>query len=277
MKAAELIKIFPAIKDRPVKISTRSQEHILTLATIDDQRTRSIPEAVAIKSVDGFQLWAGQIEKIEFITDGHKAETIESEPRKRGSLFQVDPEPFKIPVLSLLQPWASLVVKSYKRRETRGWATDHLGPLFIHASKEVKPADRQLFRDILDVKDNRELPAGAIIGIVVVTACMPTEKAERELAKQGCHRELVFGDYSEGRYAFTLDHAIEFDKPVPFTGSQLKIWDAVKQMKTPTDLLELQLQLGKHGWKAGEVYDKFLIRVRDAYDICRKDPTNLKA
>ncbi len=37
--------------------------------------------------------------------------------------------------LSLLQPWATLVVMGVKQIETRSWRTDYRGPLLIHASK----------------------------------------------------------------------------------------------------------------------------------------------
>ena len=37
--------------------------------------------------------------------------------------------------ISLLQPWASLVVMGAKTIETRGWGTKYRGPILIHASK----------------------------------------------------------------------------------------------------------------------------------------------
>ncbi len=37
--------------------------------------------------------------------------------------------------LSLLQPWATLVVIGVKQIETRSWSTAYRGPLLIHASK----------------------------------------------------------------------------------------------------------------------------------------------
>lgn len=39
-------------------------------------------------------------------------------------------------VLSLHQPWASLVACGYKRIETRSWSTRHRGPLAIHATRQ---------------------------------------------------------------------------------------------------------------------------------------------
>lgn len=38
-------------------------------------------------------------------------------------------------VLTLWQPWASLVASGTKRIETRSWQTPHRGPVIIHAAK----------------------------------------------------------------------------------------------------------------------------------------------
>ena len=40
-------------------------------------------------------------------------------------------------VLSMHQPWASLLVYGLKRIEGRGWPTDHTGRLWIHATSTV--------------------------------------------------------------------------------------------------------------------------------------------
>ena len=45
-------------------------------------------------------------------------------------------------VLSLLQPWATLVVLGAKKYEVRGWQTAYRGPLLIHASAK-KPSQRE--------------------------------------------------------------------------------------------------------------------------------------
>lgn len=37
-------------------------------------------------------------------------------------------------VLSIKQPWASMIVRGAKRFEVRSWKTDYRGPLLIHAS-----------------------------------------------------------------------------------------------------------------------------------------------
>jgi len=44
----------------------------------------------------------------------------------------------EVRVLSLLQPWASLLVFGEKQVETRSWKTDYRGPVAIHASQNEK-------------------------------------------------------------------------------------------------------------------------------------------
>jgi hypothetical protein len=45
--------------------------------------------------------------------------------------------PRAIPVLTLHQPWASLIALGVKTIETRSWSTKYRGPLAIHAGKKV--------------------------------------------------------------------------------------------------------------------------------------------
>ncbi|EAR92830.2 zinc finger, C2HC5-type family protein (macronuclear) [Tetrahymena thermophila SB210] len=48
--------------------------------------------------------------------------------------------------LSMLQPWASLLVEGFKRFEGRFWTTDYKGPLYIHAG--ATPPTQQLIDEI---------------------------------------------------------------------------------------------------------------------------------
>jgi hypothetical protein len=141
-------------------------------------------------------------------------------------------------VISLLQPWASLVVIGAKKVETRSWNAKHRGTLLIHASaKEFKPV-----RGMEDLMANMEwcgffekvqhMPYGAIIGQVELTHTDSTEQiSEREVYHYGSSykwqitkQEKAFGDYSPGRYGWLLSNAIEFIQPIPAKGS-LSIWE----------------------------------------------------
>lgn len=47
-----------------------------------------------------------------------------------------------IPILSIKQPWAWLIMNEYKDIENRSWQTKYRGPLYIHAGKKF---DKTLF------------------------------------------------------------------------------------------------------------------------------------
>ncbi len=135
--------------------------------------------------------------------------------------------------ISLLQPWATLVVIGSKKYETRSWNTQYRGPLLIHASAK-QPNNYQAFTYKKDpffskfITDVNDLPYGAIIGKVeLIRTCHTGEllhpnmfEKEKEITDQ----EKAFGDYTPGRYAWELANPIEFEKPIPYKGS-LSIWE----------------------------------------------------
>lgn len=125
--------------------------------------------------------------------------------------------------LSLLQPWATLVVRGVKRYETRSWRTSYRGPLVIQASsrfpEELRAlCERQPFRRLLREAGSAswfDLPLGALLGTVDVRDCLPVEQLA---AIDGAQRSL--GDYREGRWAWLLDDAQPFPEPIPWRGKR---------------------------------------------------------
>lgn len=134
--------------------------------------------------------------------------------------------------LSLWQPWASLWCSPIKRHETRGWPTNCRGWLLVHAAKkivkDIEPNTR--LRGILDDEFGghwaMDLPTGAIIGMVNVTNCRPTDcifdkelDGESDWTKERAD-DYECGDFTSGRYAFEKDKFAVFDRPIPFRGMQ---------------------------------------------------------
>src|SRR6516162_5122896 len=84
-------------------------------------------------------------------------------------------------VLSVQQPWASLIVHGLKRCETRGWATLYRGALAIHAARRFRTAQRRLcvqppIAQLLaaaGISAPAVLPVGCIVGVVTVVDCVP--------------------------------------------------------------------------------------------------------
>ena len=128
--------------------------------------------------------------------------------------------------LSLLQPWASLVVMGVKTIETRRWQTSHRGPMLIHAGQRKAGGLIAAEPPILKyIPHFNQLPFGAIIGQVTLTDIMLVENlhlSETEIARQSLELN-AFGDESINRYAWLLEDAITFTRPIPARG-HLHLW-----------------------------------------------------
>lgn len=139
-------------------------------------------------------------------------------------------------VISLLQPWATLVVLGQKKIETRSWNTKHRGPLLIHASAGRDKAGWELYVDKLFATDFPRwdsLPFGAIIGHanLVDTVRFPDNQLEIEglSPKEGgfweySDQETSYGNFAPGRYGWLLNNVVQFGQPIPAKG-QLGLWE----------------------------------------------------
>lgn len=154
-------------------------------------------------------------------------------------------------VLTLTQPYATLVAIRVKRLETRSWRTGYRGPLAIHAAQGLKPVGGFLgfkklcwsepFRTALkqggawpEDTDLPPLPLGAIVAICelrdvriigVELNGVPTIAADDMLTAtpiQG--NELAFGNYAAGRYAWLLANVRALPEPIRVPG-QLGLWE----------------------------------------------------
>ncbi len=131
--------------------------------------------------------------------------------------------------LSLWQPWASLMAIGAKRIETRSWTTRHRGPLAIHASKRFAPEERSLcmeepFSSALHsagFHTLRDLPLGAMVGVVDLIEIRPTEGQLLASENQWpAYPEISFGNYGVGRYAWIVSNILRLDPPLPWKGRQ---------------------------------------------------------
>lgn len=139
-------------------------------------------------------------------------------------------------VISLLQPWATLVVIGAKKIETRSWNTKHRGPLLIHASKKMDRSQKELCKTqpfLNALKHLEELPLGKIIGSVKLIETSTTDffkqcsggiALNKKYSQQEWETEIAFGDYSPGRFGWLLNDPASFSHHIPFKGS-LSLWD----------------------------------------------------
>ena len=128
--------------------------------------------------------------------------------------------------LTLYDPWATLVVLGEKRFETRSWSTSYRGLLAIHVSKN-RPREAKRFDDIEPFRSalghnyhnlGYRHP-GCIIGTVEVVGCWPTWPYPSPVSR----KEVTFGDWRIGRFAWKLANPQRLKAPIPCKGS-MGIW-----------------------------------------------------
>lgn len=157
-------------------------------------------------------------------------------------------------VLSLTQPWATLVVLGAKEIETRSWTTSYRGPLLIHASKSYpgwakECAAEEPFYSALrpgGIYSYPELGCGHIIGQVELHKCIRTSDVT-EISQN----EREFGDYAPGRFAWLLMNPLRLP-PIPAKGS-LGLWE-FEMPEMPRVLTADDIErIGKKAAEAGAV------------------------
>jgi hypothetical protein len=160
----------------------------------------------------------------------------------------------KVKVLSLWQPWASLVAGRFKQSETRSWNTTHRGILAIHATKSEPRwvndlmngrlhESNQLFWECLGRMGYEafpQLPRGAVVALVELTSVFPTQQLRNGLKEQ----ELTFGDWRPGRFAWVFSAISRLSEPIPAVGRQ-GLWE----WEMP---LELEATLLIDCWNCGQ-------------------------
>ena len=142
--------------------------------------------------------------------------------------------------LTLWQPWASLIAIGAKRYETRSWpAPKTLKPgdlLAIHAAKKqdgfdvmmgasTAAADRAFWAlddaepDGWEGEGCYPLPLGSIVAVCIFDLCFPTADIIGTVSQD----ERLFGDWSDGRWAWRLRVRHRLSPPIPAKGKQ-GIW-----------------------------------------------------
>jgi ASCH domain len=95
-------------------------------------------------------------------------------------------------MISIRQPWATLIVRGLKDIENRSWATRYRGPVLVHASQ------RPSFRSLADIArqfdidlPQVELPVGGIVGVTNIIDCVDAHPSP----------------WFEGKFGFILDRS----------------------------------------------------------------------
>lgn len=151
-------------------------------------------------------------------------------------------------VLSLTEPWATLVAIGAKRIETRSWSTRYRGPLLIHATAGTpylpwNHADEgaQAMTAALaraGIANRNGLAVGALVARCVLLDVLPAAAVTwnplelptlgriygASVFVVGRRDERHFGDFTRGRYAWILGEVRRIEPPLPARGRQ-GLWE----------------------------------------------------
>lgn len=123
-------------------------------------------------------------------------------------------------VITIKQPFATLIIKGYKKYEFRTWRTKYRGEILIHAGKGIDHKAMKKFEYL-----NLEYPSGCIIGKVNITDCIEVDdEFRRYLAKED---SVVYGSIIKHTewygFGFKMENPQEIDN-IPING-KLSLWD----------------------------------------------------
>ena len=145
-------------------------------------------------------------------------------------------------VLSLTEPFATLIKEKMKLIETRSWKTSYRGELYIHASMTEMAKHDKNDKELMSLIENKQLNYGYIICKCNLVDCIYMTKEYVEKMKKNNHQEYICGEYTEGRYAWILEDIKPLDNPIKAKG-QLSIWNYYNEL----EIMELMKDI-EYGW-----------------------------
>jgi hypothetical protein len=136
--------------------------------------------------------------------------------------------------LSIRPPWAWAIAHAGKRIENRSWSTKYRGPLVIHSSLRLLPADVERLENILGRRVNQNSFSR---GAIVATATLADV-----LSLDHCSSRWAFGPY-----CWVLRDIRPLANPIYVTGA-LQLWYP-RSRCTRSQMAALSKHLSLHGRK----------------------------
>lgn len=120
-------------------------------------------------------------------------------------------------VLTLKQPWATLVAEGIKKYEFRSWKTNYRGKILIHAGTGIDKKELEKFRDL-----NLEFPSKKILAEVEIEDCL---ELNDELNKKIiAEKNIAYGSKYRTGYAWKLTNSKKINNDKEVKG-QLGLWN----------------------------------------------------
>lgn len=122
-------------------------------------------------------------------------------------------------VLTIKQPWATLIMQGDKRFEFRSWRTKYRGDLLIHAGKSVDKDTLNRLKNYLP----KELPLGKILGKVELVGCIKCDDNFKNMCLKENKDIYAKSNFAE-EFAWQVTNVEVFDEPIEAKG-QLGLWE----------------------------------------------------
>lgn len=131
-------------------------------------------------------------------------------------------------VISIKEPFATLIANKVKHIETRSWKTNYRGEIYIHASLSKNNTKRDNYDYYLSLlPDGYEMEYGNIICKANLTDCIYMDENFINSIKQD-KTEYNVGHYEIGRYAWIISNVQVLKRKIPAKG-KLGIWNFYKK------------------------------------------------
>lgn len=144
-------------------------------------------------------------------------------------------------ILSVTEPFATLIKEKKKLIETRSFKTNYRGELYIHASRTRISKGILSNKELMFLINDKDMNFGHIICKCKLVDCVYMTEDYVNNMKINNYQEYICGEYKEGRYAWILDD-IEKIEPISVKG-QLGIWNYYSEF----EIMELMGDI-KYGW-----------------------------
>lgn len=123
-------------------------------------------------------------------------------------------------VLTLKQPWATLVSEGIKEYEFRSWKTNYRGKVLIHAGAGIDKKEMERFKEL-----NLKYPSKRIIAEVEIEDCLELDdKLNQKIISEN---NIAYGSKIRTGYAWKLKNVKKIKSNKEING-KLGLWNIDK-------------------------------------------------
>ncbi len=130
-------------------------------------------------------------------------------------------------VLTIKQPFATLIAEGLKEYEFRTWKTKYRGEFLIHAGKGIDKEAMKRYEHL-----NLSYPTGQIIAKVTLTDCVLVDDEMKKKLKEKdplVYYGMINSKSEKVHYGFKMEN-VEKIKPIDMNG-QLSFWEYPNKIK----------------------------------------------